>query len=135
MHSLNYMSAPALPSAQHMHMKISQKLNITNELTNNLANSQKRDKEFCRGFCSCKEFSAREAGPSKIMNIDGPNAYVHEILPDLGISSTFIISDLIESREPAVIPSEHLEPIPPFEREPTPECPHTIGQIVRKRLR
>jgi len=59
------------------------------------------------------------------MKSNGPNAYVREILPDLGVSSTFIISDLIESREPAVIPSEHLEPIPPFEREPTPECPPT----------
>jgi len=55
------------------------------------------------------------------MNICGPNVYVREILPDLGISSTFIIQDLIESREPAARPSEHLEPIPPFEREPIPE--------------
>jgi len=88
------MFALVLPFAQHMHMEISQMLNITNELNNNLANSQKRDKKFCRGFCSCKEFSAREAGPSKIMNIDGPNAYVHEILPDLYIRYIFIISIL-----------------------------------------
>jgi len=68
-----------------------------------------------------KEFSSHEAGPSKIMNSSGLNSYVPEILPDLGISSTFIISDFVKSRELIVIPSEPLEPLPFFEREPTLE--------------
>jgi len=110
-----------------MHHKISQKLNIINELNNNLANSQKKDEEFSvEEYVTVKEFSAREASPSKIMNSSGPNAYVPEISPDLGISSTFIISDFVKSREPVVIPSEPLEPLPFYEREPTPERPHII---------
>ena len=132
MHSMNYTSAPALLSAQHMHMKISQKLNITNELINNLANSQKRDKEFCREFCSCKEFSAREAGPSKIMKSNGPNAYALEISLDLGISSTtFIISDFVEYRDPAEIPSKPFKPLPFFVSEPTQSDHIQFGFLVR----
>jgi len=81
-----------------------------------------------------KEFFARKAGPSKIMNSGGPNAYVPEISHDLGISSTFIISDLIESREPAVIPSEHIEPLPFIVSEPTPERPHTIWPFGEEKI-
>ena len=46
-----------------------------------------------------------------------------ELPPELGISSTFNISDLIEYREPAVIPSEAFGIDPLIEREPTQECP------------
>jgi len=108
-----------------MHMEISQKLNLINELNNNVANSQKKYKEFnAEEYMMIMEFSTREAGLSKIMNSSGPNAYMPEISPDLGISSTFIISDFVKSREPAVIPSEPLEPLPFFLRENPPQSNH-----------
>jgi len=121
------MSAPILTSAQHMHMEFSQTLNISNELNNNLANFQKKDKEFyVDEYVMIKKFFARKAGPSKIMKSNGPNAYIPEISPNLCISSTFIILDLIESKEPAVIPSESIEPVPFFVSEPTPKQSHII---------
>ena len=53
----------------------------------------------------------------------GPNARVLELSPELGISSTFNLSELSEYREPVMIPSEYFEPDPIFESEPIPECP------------
>jgi len=98
------------------------KLNISNELNKNLANSQKRDKEiFAENYVIMNEFHTHKAGPSKIMKSNRPNSYALEISHDLGISSTFIISNLVESREPAVMPSEPLEPLPFFMIEPTLE--------------
>ena len=61
----------------------------------------------------------------KIIKRVGPNAYVLELPPDLGISATFNISDLVEYREPVAIPSEPFGPMPSLESEPTPECPPT----------
>jgi len=72
-----------------------------------------------------KKLHARRAGPFKIIKRVGPNAYVIELPPGLGISSTFNISDLVEYKEPAVISSEPFGPIPSFESEPAPECPPT----------
>ena len=46
-----------------------------------------------------------------------------ELPSDLGISSTFNVSDLVEYRAPATIPSEPFEPDLPVESEPTHECP------------
>ena len=46
-----------------------------------------------------------------------------ELPPELGISSTLNISDLVEYREPAMIPNEPFEPDPILESEPNPECP------------
>ena len=46
-----------------------------------------------------------------------------KLLPDSSISSTFNASDLIEYKEPTVIPSEIFELDPLFEREPNLECP------------
>ena len=52
-----------------------------------------------------KKLHSRSAGPYKIIKKIGPNAYVLELSPDLGISSTFNVSDLTEYRELAVISS------------------------------
>ena len=41
---------------------------------------------------------------------------------ELGISSSFNISDLVEYREPEMIPSELFGSDPSFESEPIPEC-------------
>ena len=70
-----------------------------------------------------KKLHSRSAGPFKIIERVGPNAYVLELPHDLGISSTFNITDLTEYREPTVIPSEAFGPDPLLEREPTLEYP------------
>ena len=70
-----------------------------------------------------KKLHARSAGPYKVSKRVGSNAYVLELPSDLGISSTFNISDLVEYRAPANIPSEPFEPDHSLESEPTPECP------------
>ena len=62
---------------------------------------------------------SQSAGPYKIIKIIGPNAYVLELSPDLGISSTFNISDLTEYKESTVISSEAFRLDPLLEREPT----------------
>ena len=72
-----------------------------------------------------KKLHARGAGPFKVIEKVGPSAYVLELPPELGISSTFNISNQVEYREPAVIPSEPFEPDQILESEPDPECPPT----------
>ena len=67
-----------------------------------------------------KKLHARGAGLFKIIKRVGPNAYVLELPPELGISSTFNISDLVEYKEPAMIPCEPFEPDPILESEPNP---------------
>ena len=66
---------------------------------------------------------AHRARPFKIIKRVGPNAYVLELPPELGISSTFNVLDLIEYREPTMIPNEPFEPDPIVGSEPNPECP------------
>ena len=70
-----------------------------------------------------RKLHACGAGPFKVIKKIGTNAYVLELSPELGISSTFNISDLVEYREPAMIPSEPFGPDPSFESKPIPECP------------
>ena len=70
-----------------------------------------------------KKLHARSAGPYKVIKRVGSNAYVLELPSDLGISSTFNISDLVEYRAPTIIPNEPFEPDHSLEGEPTPECP------------
>ena len=70
-----------------------------------------------------KKLHARSAGPYKVIKKVRSNAYVLELPSDLGISSTFNISDLVEYRAPAIIPSEPFELDHSLKSEPTPECP------------
>ena len=128
--------------AQHvkdLHHEINKKIKLSNDTYKNLANSRKRAKEFNEGDYvmirlkperfppgTMKKLHARSAGPFEIIRKIGPNAYMLELPPDLGISPTFNISDLIEYKEPMVIPSEPFEPEPIFESDLIPECPPTI---------
>ena len=48
----------------------------------------------------------REAGTFKILKKIGSNAYVIDLPSSYGIRSIFNISDLIEYKEPALIPSD-----------------------------
>ena len=78
-----------------------------------------------------QKLHARGAGPFKILQKIGSNAYILELPSDLGISLTFNISDLIEYKEPMMIPSEPFRPDHVFESEPVLECPPTT--IPQKR--
>ena len=73
-----------------------------------------------------KKLHARGAGPFKVIKKVGPNAYVLELPPEYGISSTFNISDLKEYKGPVLISSEPFGPYPTFESETLPECPPAI---------
>ena len=81
-----------------------------------------------------KKLHAHEASPFKIIKRVGPNAYVLELPPNLGISATFNISDLVEYREPVAIPSEPFGHVPSLESEPTPECPPTNWPLSKKKI-
>jgi len=82
-----------------------------------------RPERFLLG--TVKKLHARGAESFKVIKKVGPNAYVLELPPKLGISSTVNILDLVEYREPAMIPSEPFGPDPILESEPIPECPPT----------
>ena len=135
--------------AQHvkeLHKEISKKIQISNEDYNHMADSHKRTREFNEedfvmiklrpkrfSLGIMKKLHAQGARPFKIIKKVGPNAYVLELPLDLGISSTFNISDLREYNEPTLIPSEPFEPDPVIESEPLPECPPAIPPARRDR--
>ena len=126
--------------AQHvknLHKDISNKINLSNETYKKLANSHKRAKNFCEGDYvmvrlnperfppgTIKKLHARGAGPYKIIRKIGTNAYVLELPPEMGFSNTFNISDLVEYKEPLLIPSEPFGPETFIESEPVLESPH-----------
>ena len=120
---------------------------MSNEEYKYKANSHKRTKEFNEGDLvmiklrperfppgTMKKLHARGAGPFKVIKKIGPNAYVLELPPEYGISSTFNIFDLREYNEPTLIPSEPFEPDPVIESEPLPECPPAIPPARRDRV-
>ena len=125
--------------AQHikdLHKEINQKIQTSNELYRHMANSHKRLKEFNEGDSviirlkperfppgTMKNLHARGAGPFKIIKKIGPNAYVVDLPPSYGISSTFNVSDLKEYKEPALIPDEPFGPNTSLESEMPIECP------------
>ena len=81
-----------------------------------------------------RKLHARGAGPFRVVKRVGSNAYVLELPSELGISSTFNITDLVEYREPAVIPSEAFEPNPALESEPDPVCPPTNWPVRKEQI-
>ena len=136
--------------AQHvkdLHKEISEKISTSNLTYKHLADKHKRVKTFAEEDYVVirlqperfpprilKKLHAHGIGPFKIIKKVGPNVYVLELPPDLGINPTFNVSDLVESREPISIPSE------PFGSEsivsePTLECPPTIFPKRREKVK
>ena len=120
-----------------MHRMISNKINLNNEIHKIIANFWKRIKEFTEGDYVMvrperfppgilKNLHAPGAETFRVIKKVGPNAYVLELPPKLGISSNFNLSEIVEYGEPAMIPSEYFEPDPIFESESIPECPQII---------
>jgi len=105
-----HVSESAESYAQHLkelHKEISKEIQMSNEVYKHMADSRKRIKEFNEGDFvmikhrperfppgTMKKLHAQGAGPFKIIKKVGSNAYVLELPPDYGISSTFNISDL-----------------------------------------
>jgi len=136
--------------AQHikdLHKEIHAKINLSNETYKKLADTQRRVKSFVEGDYvmirlrperfppgTVRKLHARGAGPFRVVKRVGSNAYVLELPPELGISSTFNITDLVEYREPAVIPSEPFEPNPIIESDPDPVCPPTNWPVRKEQI-
>ena len=112
------------------------KIQISNEDYKHMADSHRRIKKFneedfmiiklrTKRFSSStmKKLHAQGARSFKIIKKIEPNAYVLELPPDFGISSTFNIFDLREYIELTLIPSEPFKPDPILESEPNLECP------------
>jgi len=55
-----------------------------------------------------KKLTARSASPFKILKKINPNAYVIDLPPEFGISSTFNISDLVAYKGPPFNPDNPL---------------------------
>jgi len=70
-----------------------------------------------------KRLHAHRAGPFKVIKKVGPNAYMLDLPSEFGISPTFNILDLVEYREPVMIPTKPFGPDLILKREPSPECP------------
>ena len=81
-----------------------------------------------------KKLHAQGAGPFKVIKKVGPNAYVLELPPEYGISSTFNICDLKEYKGPALISSEFFVPYSTIESENLPECPPAIPPERKDRV-
>ena len=70
-----------------------------------------------------KKLHAHGAGPFRVIEKVGPNAYVLDLPLDMGISSTFNITNLVEYRKSVAIPNEAFGPTPSLVSDPSLECP------------
>ena len=82
-----------------------------------------------------KKLHAQGAGTFQILKRVSSNAYVVDIPPDYGISSTFNVSDLVAYREPTVILSDPFKPSPPIKSDTTLECPPAYTPVRREQIK
>ena len=112
-----------------LHTEINRRINKSNAEYKKVADVHRVSKEFSVGdfvmvrvrperFSKgvAKKLQARSIGPFKILQRVGTNAYVLELPPEMGISSTFNVQDLLPYREPEV-------PSLPFSSEFSPITP------------
>ncbi|PRQ29559.1 putative nucleotidyltransferase, Ribonuclease H [Rosa chinensis] len=121
-----------------LHAKINRRINRSNEQYKKAADVHRAFKEFSAGDFvmvrvrperfskgKAKKLQARSIGPFKVLQKVGTNAYVLELPPEMGISSTFNVEDLLPYREPMVsmLPfSSEFSPItPPLPRSKVPK--------------
>ena len=129
-----------------MDKEISEKISTSNITYKHLADKHKRVKTFAEEDYvvtrlqpewfpprTLKKLHAHGTGPFKIIKKVGPNAYVLELPPDLGINPTLNVSNLVEYREPVSIPSEPFR-AESIMSEPIPECPPIIFSKRREKV-
>jgi hypothetical protein len=107
---------------QDLHIEITKQIQASNAQYKLQADLHRRHNEFNVGnyvmvrirperFPSGanRKLHARSAGPFKVVQRVGPNAYVLDLPHDFGISSTFNIEDLIAYHKPLPIPNDPFE--------------------------
>lgn len=79
---------------------------------------------------------ARSAGPFKVLQRVGTNAYVLDLPHDFGISSTFNIEDLVAYHKPLPIPNNPFEiPLnPPTDDAIEPSIPFTLTSTQKDNI-
>jgi len=83
-----------------------------------------------------RKLHARSAGPFKMLQRVGPNAYVLDLPHDFGISSTFNIEDLVAYHKPLSIPNDPFE-IPrnsPFDDPIETSIPFTLTSAQKDNI-
>jgi len=107
---------------QDLHIEISKQIQASNAQHKLQADLDKRHNEFNVGdyvvirirperFPSGtnRKLHARSAGPFKVLQRVGPNAYVLDFPHDFSINSTFNIDDLVVYHKPLSIPNDPFE--------------------------
>jgi len=107
---------------QDLHIEITKQIQASNAQYKLQADLHRRHNEFNMGdyvmiqirpewFPSgaSRKLHARSAGPFKVLQRVGPNAYVLDLPHDFGISSTFNIEDLVAYHKPLPIPDDPFE--------------------------
>jgi len=107
---------------QDLHIEITKQIETSNAQYKLQADLRRRHNEFNVGdyilirirperFPSGanRKLHAHSAGPFKVLQRVGPNAYVLDLPYDFGISSTFNIEDLIAYHKPLLIPDDPFE--------------------------
>ena len=107
---------------QDLHIEITKQIQASNAQYKLQADLHRRHNEFNVGdyvmirirperFPSGanRKLHARSAGPFKVLQRVGPNAYVLDLPHDFGISSTFNIEDLVAYHKPLPIPDDPFE--------------------------
>ena len=122
-----------------LHTHIRQRINKSNDDSKISADSHRKLQEFQEGDYvmvrirperfsqgSAKKLQARSAGPFKILQKIGSNAYRIDLPSEMGINPTFNVEDLVRSHNPIVDPSSLSWPFSDFSSQPVPPLPPPI---------
>ena len=132
-----------------MHIEITKQIQASNAQYKLQADLHRRHNEFNVGdyimiqirperFPSGanQKLHARSARPFKVLQQVGPNAYVHDLPHDFGISSTFNIEDLVAYHKPLPIPNDPFEtPLNPPPNDPNEtSIPFTLTSAQKNNI-